>query len=85
MKRLIILLALCFSLLGANAQAPTSNTDDFDGCGMDGSATTARLKALNQLKDRYTVPHDNQIDSSITLSAMLIPGDDKSRWSSTWH
>ena len=83
MKRLVILLPLCFSLLGANAQAPTSNMDDFDGCGMDGSATTARLKALNQLKNRYTVPKDNQIDSSITLSAMLAPGDDKTRWNST--
>jgi hypothetical protein len=83
MKKLIILLPVCFSLLGANAQAPTSNMDDFDGCGMDGSATTARLKALNQLKNRYTVPKDNQIDSSITLSAMLAPGNDKTRWSST--
>ena len=82
MKRLMILLPLCFAFLGANAQAPVSNMDDFDGCGMDGSATTARLKALNQLKNRYAVPQDNQIDSSITLSAMLAPGDDKTRWSS---
>jgi hypothetical protein len=83
MKRLMILLPLCFSLLGANAQAQTSNMDDFDGCGMDGSAKTASLKKLNQLKNRYTVPQDNQIDHSITLSAMLAPGDDKTRWSST--
>jgi hypothetical protein len=83
MKRLMILLPLCFSLLGANAQAPSSNMDDFDGCGMDGTATTARLKALNQLKNRYMVPQENQIDSSITLSAMLAPGDDKTRWKST--
>ena len=83
MKTLMILLSLCFAFLGANAQAPVSNMDDLDGCGMDGSATTARLKALNQFKNRYTVPQDNQIDSSITLSAMLSPGDDKSRWSST--
>ena len=46
MKRLIILLPLCFLFLGANAQAPPSNMDDFDGCGMNGSATTARLKSL---------------------------------------
>src|SRR5947207_5776668 len=83
MKTLMILLSLGFAFLGANAQAPVSNMDDLDGCGMDGSATTARLKALNQFKNRYTVPQDNQIDSSITLSAMLSPGDDKSRWSST--
>ena len=83
MKTLMILLSLCFAFLGANAEAPVSNMDDFDGCGMDGSATTARLKALNQLKNRYAVPQDNQLDHSITLSAMLAPGDDKTRWSST--
>src|SRR6266852_4129160 len=82
MKRLIILLPLCFLFLGANAQAP-SNMDVFDGCGMDGSAKTANLKKLNQMKNRYAVPHDNQIDHSVTLSAMLAPGDDKTRWSST--
>ena len=83
MKRLIILLPLCFLFLGANAQAPPSNMDDFDGCGMDGSAKTANLKKLNQLKNRYTVPQDNQIDHSITLTALLAPGDDKARWSTT--
>lgn len=83
MKRLIILLPLCFLFLGANAQAPPSNMDDFDGCNLDGSATTARLKQLNQLKNRYTAPRDNQIDHSITLSALLAPGDDKTRWTST--
>ena len=83
MKKLLIPLFLFFSFLVASAQAPVSNMDDFEGCGMDGTATTARLKALNQLKNRYTVPKDNQIDSSITLSAMLAPGDDKTRWQST--
>ena len=83
MKRLIILLPLCFALLGANAQAPASNMDDFDGCGLDGTATTARLKNLNQLKNRYTVPDASQINHAITLSALLAPGDDKTRWTST--
>jgi hypothetical protein len=57
--------------------------DDFDGCGMDGSAKTANLKKLNQLKNRYTAPQANQIDHSTTLDAILAPGNDKSRWSST--
>jgi len=57
--------------------------DNFDGCGMNGTATTARLKALNQLKNRYTVPTDSQINHAITLSALLAPGDDKTRWNST--
>jgi hypothetical protein len=83
MTRLIILLPLCFLFLGANAQAPPSNMDDFDGCGMDGSAKTANLKKLNQLKNRYAIPQPNEVDQSITLSAVLAPGDDKARWSST--
>jgi hypothetical protein len=83
MRRPIILLFLCFSFLGASAQAPPSNMDVFDGCGMDGSAKTANLKKLNQMKNRYAVPQDDQIDHSITLSAMLAPGDDKTRWSTT--
>lgn len=83
MRKPIILLFLCFSFLGASAQAPPPNMDVFDGCGLDGTATTARLKNLNQLKNRYTVPTDSQINSAITLSAMLAPGDDKTRWSTT--
>jgi len=83
MKRLSILLTMCFLLLSANAQAPPADMDVFDGCGMEGTAKTANLKKLNQLKNRYTPPTDNEINKSITLSALLAPGDDRSRWSST--
>jgi hypothetical protein len=83
MKRLLVFLPLCFLFLGANAQAPPSNMDDFDGCKLDGAATSARLKQLNQLKNRYAVPRNDQIDHSITLSALLAPGDDKTRWNSS--
>ncbi len=83
MKRTLILLPLCFLLLGASPQAPPSNMDVFDGCGMEGSAKGARLKQLNQLKNRYTAPKANEINHSIALSAILAPGDDTKRWSST--
>ena len=83
MKRTLILLPLCFLFLGANPQAPPSNMDVFDGCGMEGSATPARLKALNRLKNRYTAPQANEINHSISLSAILVPGNDTTRWSST--
>jgi len=81
-KRTLILLPLCFLLLGASPQAPPSNLDVFDGCGMEGSATSARLKALNRLKNRYTAPQANEINHSISLSAILAPGNDTTRWSS---
>jgi hypothetical protein len=83
MKRTIILLLLCFLFQGAKAQAPPANMDVFDGCGLDGSAKTATLKKLNQLKNRYAAPQPNEVDQSITLSAILAPGNDKARWSST--
>jgi hypothetical protein len=57
--------------------------DDFDGCKLDGTATNARLKNLNHLKNRYTAPTGVEINHSITLSALLAPGDDKTRWNST--
>jgi hypothetical protein len=82
-KRALILLPLYFLLLGASPQAPPSNMDDFDGCGMEGSATPARVKALNRLKNRYTAPQANEINHSISLSAILAPGNDTTRWSST--
>ncbi len=83
MKRTLILLPLCFLLLGASPQAPPSNMDVFDGCGMEGRTNNASLKKLNQLKNRYTAPQASQISHSITLSAILAPGDDRARWSST--
>ncbi len=84
MKKLLVLLTLCFSLLRANAQTlPPSNMDVFDGCGMDGTAKGASLKKLNQLKNRYTAPSASKLNHSITLAALLAPGNDTKRWSST--
>lgn len=83
MRRFAALLPLCFLLLGAKNQTPPANMDVFDGCNMDGTAKTANLKKLNELKNRYTPPQDNEINHSITLSAVLAPGDDRTRWSSS--
>ena len=83
MKRTLILLPLCILLLGATPKAPPSNMDVFDGCGMKGSAKSASLRKLNQLKNRYTVPQANKINHSINLTAILAPGHDRTRWSST--
>jgi len=79
----MVLLLSGFLFLGAKAQAPLANMDIFDGCGLDGNAKTATLKKLNQLKNRYAAPQPNEVDQSITLSSILAPGDDKTRWSPT--
>ncbi len=83
MKKLTPLLLFCFLPLAAGPPFPISNMDVYDGCGMDGTATSTNLKKLNQQKNRYTAPQANQINHSITLTAMLAPGDDKTRWNST--
>ena len=79
MRKFAAFLSLCFLVAAAN---PASNLDVFDGCGLNGTARSAALKRLNQLKNRYAVPRESDIDRSITLGAMLAPGDDRSRWSS---
>lgn len=83
MRKLVVFLLCCFSPFAAGLQGPPSNMDVFDGCGMEGTAKSASLKALNRDKNRYTTPQASEINSSITLSAMLAPGDDRTRWKST--
>lgn len=52
----------------------------YHGCAMAGDATAAIARTLNQLKNRYTAPRPADLDSSVTLAALLKPGDDRSRW-----
>lgn len=53
----------------------------FPGCGETGDAVSASVRALNRLKNRSAVPADSDIDTSVTLRALLAPGDDRVRWS----
>ena len=59
---------------------PGRNLDIFNGCGMEGDARSLAVQALDRLKNRYTEPRPEQIDSRITLGAILTPGNDTSRW-----
>ncbi len=63
------------------APAPLGAQEVYHGCGMAGSATAARAQALNRLKNRYTEPAPQEIDTGATLAALLRPGDDRGRWS----
>jgi hypothetical protein len=47
---------------------------------MEGDARSLGVRALDRLKNRYTQPSPEQIDSRITLEAILVPGNDISRW-----
>jgi len=60
--------------------APGRDLEKFNGCGMDGDAHSLSVRALDRLKNRYTLPNREQFDPGITLAAILAPGNDMSRW-----
>ena len=65
----------------ALAPAPARAQDTYAGCGMEGDATAPAVQALNRLKNRYAAPEAGDVDSAVTLAALVKPGDDRSRWS----
>jgi len=50
-------------------------------CPSAGIALTTRARDLHRLKNRTTIPQSTDVDSSVTLAALLQPGDDRDRWS----
>lgn len=46
-----------------------------------GDAIQPSVQALNRLKNRSAAPAPSDIDKTVTLGAMVAPGDDTSRWS----
>ena len=53
----------------------------FNHCGMKGDAKQKLAQRLNPLKNRFIAPRPEQIDSTISLNAILQPGSDTRRWS----
>lgn len=50
-------------------------------CPSAGIAITARARELHRLKNRTALPQVADFDSTVTLDALLQPGNDSSRWS----
>jgi len=50
-------------------------------CPNAGIALTSNARNLHRLKNRTAIPRAADFDSSITLDAILQPGDDRNRWS----
>jgi hypothetical protein len=84
--RAVVLLSfgLCFQpprrLASQGPDLSSANLVTFRGCGMEGDAKSPAVKALDRLKNRYTAPGPNEINPSVTLSAILAPGNDVGRW-----
>jgi hypothetical protein len=66
------------ALIGLPPRVPAQEV--YNGCGMAGDAVTAKAAALNRLKNRYTAPGPADMDTAVTLAALLQPGDDRARW-----
>src|SRR5262249_42814416 len=49
-------------------------------CPLQGDARDPNVKDLNRLKGRYHSPVASDIDSTVTLTAMVSPGDDEDRF-----
>jgi len=64
----------------ARSQATAQDLETYNGCGMDGDARSRAVRALSRLKNRVTVPGPQEINPSVTLAAMLAPGNDIGRW-----
>ena len=52
-------------------------------CPNAGIALTAHARSLHLLKNRSTPPQPSDFDPSVTLDALLQPGDDANRWSTS--
>ena len=50
-------------------------------CPSVGLALTRETRVLHQLKNRTAMPRDGDFDPAFSLSELLKPGDDTSRWS----
>lgn len=50
-------------------------------CPSAGFALTAKARALHRLKNRTAMPRAEDFNPQISLSELLKPGDDSSRWS----
>jgi hypothetical protein len=48
---------------------PKPNLETFNGCGMEGDASSSAVRELNLLKNRYAAPEPQQIDPRVTLAA----------------
>jgi hypothetical protein len=72
----IILTALCFGIADIDAKNVPCDP-------LTGDATAPGAKALNPFKNRSKAPTAKDIDSSITLAAILKPGNDTKRFPMT--
>ena len=80
-KRILLFLSLlCALALGYYASGSAPQELAKKECPPEGNAARPGLQALNKLKNRCTFPAQGDIDTSVSLKAMLQLGEDRARW-----
>jgi hypothetical protein len=51
-----------------------------EACPAAGDTRSSTRRALNEFKNRTVPPEPVNVDSQVTLAALLAPGDDRDRW-----
>lgn len=81
MKRLLILASGMTVMLGAAAfQGDDYPMSNGESCPLQGTAKKKDLQDLNRDKGRAAAPTADDIDTDVTLAAMLAPGEDETRF-----
>jgi hypothetical protein len=84
--RYVFILGLCatgFVLVGALPEGSDYTMQDGKTCGQTGTAVKKEVKALNLRKNQFGAPTADDIDTDVTLAAMLAPGEDEDRFDAT--
>lgn len=74
MKKILLYLILSLS-------SPLIAQQVFNGCPMIGDAKNANDQRTNTLKNRYEFPTASDFDASVSMEALLRPGNDEGRFS----
>ena len=80
MRTAAVVLIFPFLVLGqtdGNLDVITLNGRE---CPLEGDAKSPDVKDLNRLKGRYHSPVASDVDATVTLAAMIAPGDDETRF-----
>jgi len=76
-QRINLLLLLALVVLGIALAATKPN------CPPQGFALSREQRAIHVLKNRTALPRESDFDANVSLSRMLLPGEDTTRWSSS--
>jgi hypothetical protein len=79
----VTLLASGIVLAASTQEDPTYKMQDGKTCGATGTAVKAEVKTLNIRKNQFGSPTADDIDTDVTLAALVTPGEDEDRFDAT--